>query len=220
MSEEFSLPPPELMRVETVDLGPVIDPPFTDARSWREYLPKVRTAPVDFERIEPTLTDDGIHRAIEVALASGEVGPALTGKRCDVLSVGSAATGRDDEHPLVTIFNYTDGTVVEALVDLDSGRVLESGTVDRQPPLADSERSQALELLRGEGALADYGVDFETGMGLIVEEVDFRDPRYGHRLVDLRFGPRDRRLPIAFAIVDLTDQDVVAAGRVPQEVSS
>ncbi|GJF31083.1 hypothetical protein KNE206_37830 [Kitasatospora sp. NE20-6] len=220
MSDDFSLPPPELLRVEVVDLGPVIDPPFTDARSWREYLPKVRTAPVDFEPMEPTLTDDGVQRAIELALASEEVGRELTGKRCDVLSVGTAATDRGSEHPLVTIFNYTDGIVVEALVDLDSGTVLDAGTADRQPPLSDSERIQALELLRGEDALAGAGVDFETGMGLIVEEVDFRNPRYGHRLVDLRFGPRDRRLPTAFAVVDLTDQDVVAAGRVPQEVSS
>ncbi|GAA4991166.1 hypothetical protein [Kitasatospora paranensis] len=220
MPDDFSLPPPELLRVELVDLGPVIDPPFSDAKSFRRHLPHVQTTPVEFEPMESNLADDGRRRAVEVALASEAVDRELTGKRCDVLGVGSAATGRDSEHPLVTMYNYTDGQVVEALVDLDAARVLEVSTADRQPPLAAAERSQALELLRGADGLVDPDIDLGTGMGLIVEEVDFRSPRYGHRLVDLRFGPRDRRLPIAFAVVDLTDQAVVTAGRIPQEMSS
>ncbi|WP_431683746.1 hypothetical protein [Kitasatospora sp. KL5] len=220
MPDDFSLPPPELLRVEVLDLGPVIDPPFADAKNLREHLPKVQTKPVGFEQMESNLTDDGHRRAVEVALSSEEVGRQVAGKRCDVLGVGTAATGRNSEYPLVIIFNYTDGLVIEAMVDLDSARVLDVTTANRQPPLADAEHSKAVELLRDAGGLADVGVDLDAGMGLIVEEVNFRDPRYGHRLVDLRFGPRDRRLPTAFAIVDLTDQDVVAAGRVPQEASS
>jgi hypothetical protein len=220
MPNEFSLPPPELMRVDPVDLGPVIDPPFTDARSFREHLAHVRTSPVDFEQLQPVLTGEERQRALDVALASEEVGRQTDGKRCEALSVGTAVTDRDTVHPLVTILDYTDGTAVEVLVDLDSERVLRTESVDRQPPLAESERRQALELLRRAGELVEPDVDFETGMGLIVEEVNFRHPRFGHRLVDLRFGPRDRRLPTAFAVVDLTDRDVVTSGRVPQEVSS
>ncbi|WP_030269856.1 hypothetical protein [Streptomyces sp. NRRL B-24484] len=220
MPDDFSLPPPELLRVDVVDLGPVIDPPFTDTKSFHAYLPKVPTKPVEFEPTESNLTDDGTRRAVEVALASDEVGRQSAGKRCDVLGVGTAATGRNSEYPLVTVYNYTDGLTVEVMVDLDTARVLEVRTENRQPPLADAERSQALDLLRDAGGLADSGVDLDTGMGLIVEEADFRDPRYGHRLVDLRFGPRDKRLPTAYAVVDLTDRDVVTAGRVPQEASS
>ncbi|MEU8548103.1 hypothetical protein AB0C81_14080 [Streptomyces roseoverticillatus] len=217
MPDDFSIPPPGLFSVEIVNLGPVIDPPFTDARSWSEYLPNVDTTPVEFEQTEPTLTAERSQRAIEVALASETVGRELAGKRCEVLGVGTAATERDTEYPLVIIFNYTDGVVVEALVDLTDARVLKVRTANSQPPLADSERSQALDLVRQDSWLADSGIDIDTGMGLIVEEVNFRSPRHGHRLVDLRFGPRDRRLPTAFAIVDLTDQDVVTTGPVPQE---
>lgn len=220
MPDDFNIPPPELLPVEVLNLGPVIDPPFTDAKNWREYLPQVRTTPVEFEQIEPAINGETIQRAAEMALASERVGRELVGKRYEVLGVGTAATERDTEYPLVTIFNYTDGVAVEALVDLDFERVLDVRTENHQPPLADSEHRQCLELVHRQSTLAESGVDVDTGMGLIVEEVNFRSPRHGHRLVDLRFGPRDRRLPIAFAIVDLTDQDVVAAGRIPQEEMS
>jgi hypothetical protein len=61
----------------------------------------------------------------------------------------------------------------------------------------------------------------ETGHNfLVVEEMNFRDPCFGHRLVDLRFGPAHRRVPVAFAIVDLTNRDVIKTGLLPEEAPS
>ncbi|GAB4587031.1 hypothetical protein [Nocardia sp. IFM 10818] len=70
--------------------------------------------------------------------------------------------------------------------------------------------------MRRDGRLPDQGIDVSTGRGLIVEETDFHSARHGHRLVDLRFGPADRRVPTAYAIVDLSAQQVADAGVVPE----
>ncbi|MFD0532021.1 hypothetical protein ACFQ1I_44505 [Kitasatospora arboriphila] len=57
-------------------------------------------------------------------------------------------------------------------------------------------------------------MDIDAGAGRVLAEVDLHSPRYRHRLVDLRFGPADRRLPSAFAIVDLSDESVLTTGLV------
>jgi hypothetical protein len=109
--------------------------------------------------------------------------------------------------------------VVEAVIDPVRRAVLEVSEKRYQPLLSDAEQSQALDLVRDDGRLTEAGIDIATGVGLIVEDVNFRSPRYGHRLVDLRFGPANRYLPTAFAIVDLSDRDVVRTGLLPQEES-
>jgi hypothetical protein len=120
----------------------------------------------------------------------------------------------------VIIYNYTDDVVVEAMIDPVRRAVHEVSVERYQPLLTPSEQSQALEMVRDDGRLTEAGIDVATGVGLIVEDVNFRSPRYGHRLVDLRFGPANRYLPTAFAIVDLSGREVVRTGLVPQEGSS
>jgi hypothetical protein len=44
MKDDVVLPLPELLpTVEILNFGPVIDPPFSDARSWREFVTPVET---------------------------------------------------------------------------------------------------------------------------------------------------------------------------------
>jgi hypothetical protein len=219
MRDEFTLPPPGFFNTETINLGPVIDPPFSDARDWSEYLTPGETQPVDFEELEPSLSEDGSRQAVELALSSDDVAKEVEGKRYEVMGVGSRSVDRENEYPLVVIYNYTDDVVLEALVDLTEARVLRLAVERYQPPLADSELSLALDLVREHGRLTEAGIDVDTGAGLGVEEVNFRSPSYGHRLVDLRFGPEDRRIPLAFAIVDLSSQQVIKTGLLEEQSS-
>lgn len=211
------LPPPGLFSAEIPNLGPVIDPPFVDVPDFSQYLTPADTRPVDFESLEPRITDESRQQAVDSALSSDRVAQKLDGKRYQVLEVGTQSLDRQTEYPLVIIYNYTDDVVVEAVIDPIGRSILELNEQRYQPPLAATEQGQALEMVRDDGRLSEAGIDIANGVGLIVEDVNSRSPRYGHRLVDLRFGPANRYLPTAFAIVDLSGQEVVRAGLVPQE---
>jgi hypothetical protein len=213
------LPPPGLFSAEIPNLGPVIDPPFVDVPDFSQYLTPADTRPVDVEMLEPRIPDESRRHAVDAALANDRVTGRLDGKRYEVLEVGTQARDRQTDHSLVIIYNYSDDVVVEAVIDPVRRAVLEVSEKRYQPLLSDAEQSQALDLVRDDGRLTEAGIDIATGVGLIVEDVNFRSPRYGHRLVDLRFGPANRYLPTAFAIVDLSDRDVVRTGLLPQEES-
>ncbi|GAA2753158.1 hypothetical protein [Kitasatospora cinereorecta] len=216
MSGEFTIPPPGLFTVEIINLGPVLDPPFSDTPDYRAYLPSVTTSPVAVQESSPAVDEEAARRAAELALASEDVNGHLAGRRHQLIGVGSAADNREVEYPLVVVYDYTENVVLEVGVDLQTGRVRGVARRHYQPVLSAEEERQAVELVREDGRLADHVGDPAAGAGLIVEDVNIRSPRYRHRLVDLRFGPRTRRLPAAYAIVDLTDRDVVSAGPVPQ----
>ncbi|WP_153342337.1 hypothetical protein [Nocardia aurantia] len=198
-------------------LDPFIDPRFVDAEDWGRYLTITETIPVDFEYLEPTITDQDVHEARELALASDNVRTALEGQRYEVLAVGSRTVDRETELPLVIVYNYTDDTVIEATVDLRAPEVREVSMKRYQPALSSAEQSRALDITRDDGRLSRSGIDIDTGLGLVVEDVNFRSPQYGHRLVDLRFTLTNRRCPSAFAIVDLSAQCIVGIGLLPQE---
>ncbi|MQY27304.1 hypothetical protein NRB56_28870 [Nocardia sp. RB56] len=217
MPDEFKLPPPGLDISRVVHLDPFIDPRFVDAEDWGRYLTITETIPVDFEYLEPTITDQDVHEARELALASDNVRTALEGQRYEVLAVGSRTVDRETELPLVIVYNYTDDTVIEATVDLRAPEVREVSMKRYQPALSSAEQSRALDITRDDGRLSRSGIDIDTGLGLVVEDVNFRSPQYGHRLVDLRFTLTNRRCPSAFAIVDLSAQCIVGIGLLPQE---
>ena len=214
------LPPPGLFNFEIPNLGPVIDPPFVDVPNFSQYVTSAETSPVDFEPLEPRITDESRQQAVDSALASDRVTRNLEGKRYQVLEVGTLSLDRQTEYLLVIIYNYTDDVVLEVAIDPSRRAVRELEEKRYQPPLAASEQSQALEMVRDDGRLPKAGIDVASGVGLVVEDVNFRSPRHGHRLVDLRFGPADRYLPMAVAIVDLSGREVVRTGLVPQEESS
>jgi hypothetical protein len=220
MPAETVLPLPDLLNtVEIINLGPIIDPAFVDAPDWRAYLTPVDIRPVAYEQIDTTSTEERDRQAAAMALGAESILRELEGKRYEVMGVGVRSLDKQTEYSVVVIYNYTDDVVVEASVDPAGDRVTDVKLERYQPPVADSEVRAARELVGQHGHLFDAAVDVDTGEGIIVEEENFRSPRYGHRLVDLRFGPPDRRLPSAWAIVDLTDQQVISTGTIEQEES-
>ncbi|MEU2013827.1 hypothetical protein [Nocardia sp. NPDC019302] len=215
--DEFTIPPPGLFSIEIPNLGPIIDPPFVDVPDFSHYLTPANITPVDFEMSQSDDSDESNRQAVGIALASERVTRKLESKRYQVLEVGTRSLDHDTEYPLVIIYNYTDDVVVEAVIDLVRRTVREVEVRRYLPTLAAAEQSEALDMVREDGRLSEAGIDLSTGDGLIVEEVNFRDPRYRHRLVDLRFGPANQYLPTAFAIVDLSVREVVGVGLIPQE---
>ncbi|MEW1912755.1 hypothetical protein AB0442_30690 [Kitasatospora sp. NPDC085895] len=188
-------------------------PPGGDARYRRGLLTPVAPARrFGAEEAGPGLTAADRDRAAELALADPEVRRSIEGGRYRVLGVHTTAAGRHRGDPLVVVYNYTDGAAVEATVGLAAGRVLEVATGRPPPALAEAEQRLARDLVRDSRLLAAAGVDIDAGAGRVLAEVDLHSPRYRHRLVDLRFGPADRRLPSAFAIVDLSDESVLTTG--------
>jgi hypothetical protein len=92
MSEGFTLPPSGLLRVEVINLGPVIDPKLTDARDWSEFLPHVNTIPVHFEERDVASIDDVRGAASKIALATSTVGELPDGKRYEVSRPSTSMT--------------------------------------------------------------------------------------------------------------------------------
>jgi hypothetical protein len=219
MPDAFEVPVPGLSPVEIINLGPIIDPPFVDARDWSEYLTPVETYPVEFEIHESRFDQEARGRAVETVLSSERMATGLDGKRAEVISVGMRSLDRDTEHPVVVIYDYDDDVVLEAFLDPDGDRVVDVVVKRYQPPLTDSELSQALDLVKQENWLLQAGIDVDAGGGLVVDEVNIHSPRHGHRLVDLRFGRPNSRVPSAYAIVDLSAQEVIRRGILEQEAA-
>jgi hypothetical protein len=162
--------------VEILNFGPVIDPPFSDARSWREFVTPVETKVFVSEQVQPTLTVEGSQQAANLALASERVVGELKGKRYELMGVGMKSLDRRTEYPLVMMYNYTDDMVLEVLVDLKAQAVLDVKSERYQPAVVTAEMSRARDLVRQDGRLPRGGIDVETGMGLIVEDVNFKSP--------------------------------------------
>ncbi|MFB8279506.1 hypothetical protein [Nocardia colli] len=216
MAERFTLPPPGFLRTEITDLGHDIDPKFADARDWSELLSPVQTTPVHSPERDLRAADEAAAAAPEIALGLPGIADLLDGKRYEIISVGTRFLDRDTEYPVVVVYNYDDDIVVEVIVDVATRSLVEVHTTQNQPAVSAAEEARAIDLVRRDGRLAEQGIDVGTGAGLIVEDVNFHSSRYGHRLVDLRFGPADRRVPTAFAIVDLSAEDVAEVGLIPE----
>lgn len=214
-----ALPPPGLLSTQVPNLGPVIDPPYIDVPDFSEYLAPADITPVEVEPLESWFTTDLRQKAVEFALESDRVTRKLEGKRHQVLDVGTRSMDRETELPLVVIYNYSDDVVVEVTIDPVRRAVIEVAEKNYQPALTESEQKQAVEIVRDDGRMAEAGIDVATGVGLIIEDGDGGSPRHGHRLVDLRFGPPERYVPTAFAIVDLSAQEIAEAGLIAREVA-
>ncbi|HEY5843448.1 MAG TPA: hypothetical protein VIU87_18670 [Mycobacterium sp.] len=219
MSEEIVLPPPGLLIPDVLNLGHTIRPAFVDARDWGEFLPDLQTYPVEYDEVDTSAVDAAARAAEEIAMASTELAERLGDKRREVLAVTQRSDDRDTDYPVVIVYDYTDDLVHEVAVDVDSRAVRNVTTGRSMPALSSREEQRAIELVRTDGRLVERGIDVATGSGIIIEETNFHDPTYGHRLVDLRFGPEDTRYPTAYAIVDLSAERVLRVGVIPQEES-
>ena len=120
---------------------------------------------------------------------------------------------KDDERPELRVvwYAYNTDQRIEVSTD-DTGAEVRDVLVDScQPALTDGELTLANNLVTKSGQLPGAC----DGRGILVEVTNRGCPRYGHRLVDLRFDPNGTRLPRWRALVDLSAGELVDAGDVP-----
>ena len=117
---------------------------------------------------------------------------------------------------ILAYYNYDEDVVVE--VTLEQGG-LEVASVEKlryRPPLSEAEATRAADLARGDPRIAGELTD-DLDAQLLVAEPSPDEPGWHHRLVDVRFGRGDERLPRLYALIDLSAETVIDAGRVGQE---
>ncbi|MCJ0868942.1 hypothetical protein [Streptomyces sp. AP-93] len=203
-----------------INLGPIIDPPFTDAYQWPTPDVPDDVRPVESATFEPPLSDELAMRAQEVALDSNEMSSQLAGMHYEVMGVTLLWAGKEEPpQPVVVVYRYNDDVVLEAALDPEAQRVVELAKKHYQPPLSPAEEERARELVAEHAVLVKAGIDVAHGHGIAISEELPKSPRRGHRLEDLRFGPEEHRWPSAWAVVDLSAGDVVTIGVYPQSYS-
>jgi hypothetical protein len=190
-----------------VDFGPVIDPPFVDGISREVYDRAISLNSVEDDMPQAAVAA----QARNTAQRDPRVVAAL-GHRWEFIGVGIVYHKKRRRSELrVVWYVYDTDQTVEAITD-DKGAYVRDVRVNfRQPAFTDREQARANELVAASGRLPRT----RDGRGLPVEDTDRLSPRYGHRLVHLRFNPDGTCIPRWWALVDLSRDELVDAGDVP-----
>jgi hypothetical protein len=151
---------------------------------------------------DPPLTEELARRALAVAMESAELTRALQGARYEVIGAGLRDGKHEPARPVVVVYRYDDDQTIQAVLDPGASAVRDLSIDDDLPILTDAEVERAKDIANFPG----------TGMGLLVSDENPDSPRYRHRLVDLRYAAPDRRMPEAYAIVDLSTGELVDTG--------
>jgi hypothetical protein len=134
-------------------------------------------------------------------ITAAEVEPAKESSR----GAGGPASVR------LTFYSYTNNGAVEVLV---RERVVER--VNRregyQPPEGAEEIRMAIALAERDSRLRE-GVQNMRATAIVTDR-ERGQPGYGHRVLHVSFSATDEDVPRYYALVDLTDQRIVTAGRV------
>lgn len=211
-----SLLPPPRIRPFTEN-WPVIEPPFRDQRppyeQEAEEWEAVESSPIPEDELM-VLSDELQARVRRAALQDERVRELVVDKRTVVIGA-SLRESKDPEQPATIVFvlySYDDNQAIEVWLEGDDMEVTEVSTANYQPALLQEEIERALELARRHENLAGRLSDELVGMAIQVTVDDPLDPRYNHRLFDIRFGCADERLPRYQALVDLSTEEVIGSG--------
>jgi hypothetical protein len=215
-AREMLLPPPR--QLPHAEAWPVIEPPFRNHRppstqeieEWEAF----RSSPL--EENAGLLTDDFAARIRETALYHEAVRRMLDGKR----HVSIGASLRQDKAEggtpvaLFVIYVYDDDDTIEVLLDGSSLELIKVAAAKYQPAPVQEEIDRAIRLARLHENLANRVDDGLEGSAILITRADPRDSLAGHRLLDVRFGCPDERLPRYAALVDLSTETVIRAGEI------
>lgn len=213
-----SLEPPPRMQM-LGELPAVIEPrlrclpPFTGARieAWE---------PFESGAFPEHLTEEVLAGALVLALCDERVARLLDGKH--YRGIGVSVLGqrrRPDAVTLLAVFyDYTDDVVIEAAVDVDFQRVSHVAVKRYQPAPVEEEIAHAVGLARRDLRIAEHFREEMEGAAILLTHTRSACPI--HRVLDVRFLYPDERLPELMAIVDLSTDTVLTAGRCCREPPS
>jgi hypothetical protein len=117
----------------------------------------------------------------------------------------------------VTFYSYTKNVAVEVRMR-DEDVVSVVARKDYQPPETDEEIQVAVELAKKDTRLQDKVQDL-TGHALVMAPEPgwiWNEPGYGHRVLWVTFAKEGELEPRYWAVVDLSDRNVLKVGTEPQ----
>jgi hypothetical protein len=154
------------------------------------------------------------NRIQRIALSDTRIRGLLTeGKYATIGPTLSAPKGEESSPTLKQIFyNYSDNNVIETTINLEQESVIAVEQLKYQPPPTQEELDKAVARAVIDDRISEQIKKEKlegTGILIIPRETD---ERANHRLIDVRFGKPDSRLPVLQALVDLSTDEVVKAG--------
>jgi hypothetical protein len=213
--KQYLFPPPRL--VPRGEPRPTIEPQLRDMAPFPGEELVDEWEPFASESAENALTVDLTRQAEATAMADARVKRLLADKRYAAIGVSlreQRDAPKERATSLVCVFyNYTDNIAVEVALDRNARKVGEVRELREQPAPTRQELEQAIMLARGDSRLADKLTDDLEGTAILVSPVDPDDPQFGHRQFDVRFICPTERLPRYAALVDLSTETVLEAGR-------
>lgn len=208
LSQELPKPPADTRLLEFT--GPDQGwPPTVSGATNVEILPT--------DEVVTLLTPAATMRLGELAASAPAVRRVLGDRfafiEANLVEEDKRADDRPAERRLAnaTFYSYSRNVAVRAL--LREGEILEVSDVEGyQPPESPDEIERAVALARGEPQLREAASKLE-GRALLTEP-DEGQPGAGHRVLYVSFMAPGTGLAEMFALVDLTDNRVLEAGRV------
>jgi hypothetical protein len=153
-------------------------------------------------------------RVRDVVLGNERIQQTLADKRYIAIGASLRESKDPDSRPIIlyVLYDYGENETIEVTLDHDRLEVTDVATARYQPAPLQEEIEYAVDLARQHEKLTARQIDELVGTAILVTVDDPRDPRYNHRLFDIRFGCPDERLPRYSALVDLSTEEVLSTG--------
>ena len=195
------------------EFPPIIEPALKGLKA----LP-IKVSLVDDEELQPVherfehISTETASRIYQLVEANQDF-KKLVGERYVNIGISKIEQRKESDSYLLVAYNYQSNRAVEVSFDckLNLKKVEEA---NYQPAPTNEEIRRAVALARNDERIRPYLSEEMTGGGILTHILDREDPNCGTRLLDVRIGYDDERLPIVRALVNLGEDRVVAAGLV------
>jgi hypothetical protein len=188
---------------------------FTGAKEGWPPRPQGRTNEVEVPyTLRPgALTDGRAAELREAAVQEAQVRAAL-GERFAFITAAEVEPDKQNPHGAdtqiqLTFFSYSNNVAVQVLM-----RERKVERVERreayQPPEGAEEIKAAIQLARQDSRLREVAQNMNATAILTYAQQD--RPGYGHRVLHVSFSVPGQDVPRYFALVDLNEQKILAAG--------
>lgn len=197
---------------------PIIEPALQELPPFSGKEP-LESIAIESVHVDEPLTSESIQR-IQKNITADERVQQLLGKRFHAIGVSylESHDKRAQFELLFVFYNYLNNFVVEVLLDQEGKEIKSVTQSNYQPAPTNAEIEQVIKLARQDQRLSKLLKDDMEGSAILVIPRKNGDDGFSHRVFDVRFGYRDRRLSEYSALVDLSDEKVLRADSANQHV--